>query len=176
MKSSVDKHETIEFLRSLGGIRVREFSSPVGKIHVFGNDESLALVSFVKDRNAEAIAAPFENKTTAQISAALSFLENYFKKIASPLPRMELSGFTEKERAVYRALCKIPFGKTIGYGELAARSGVPRGARFAGNAMAKNAFPILIPCHRVIQSSGAIGNYTGGVAIKEFLLRHEGLL
>jgi methylated-DNA-[protein]-cysteine S-methyltransferase len=50
---------------------------------------------------------------------------------------------------------------------------VPGGGRFVGNAMAKNMFPVFIPCHRVIKSDGAMGYYSGGVHIKEFLLAHE---
>lgn len=176
MKTGVDRNAAIELLRSRGVIRAGIFKSPIGRICVLGSDESLVRVIFVRDRNDELIAASFEEKSTPQIAAALLFLENYFKKSSAPLPEMDLSGFTEKERAVYRALIKIPFGKSISYGALASRAGIPRGARFAGNAMAKNAFPILIPCHRVIQSSGTTGYYTGGVAIKEFLLRHEGSL
>ena len=77
---------------------------------------------------------------------------------------------------MYSALVTIPFGATVTYGALAAMSGIPRGARFVGTTMAKNIFPIFIPCHRVILATGAMGNYTGGVDIKESLLRHEGAL
>jgi O-6-methylguanine DNA methyltransferase len=64
-------------------------------------------------------------------------------------------------------------GTTVSYGELASMSGIPGGARFIGNCMAKNRFPVLIPCHRVIKSDGSIGNFSGGVEVKEFLLDHE---
>jgi len=176
MKTGLNRNAAIELLRSRGDIRAGEFRSPIGRICVLGSDESLVCVMFVRGRSDEQIAASFKKKSTTQVAAALMFLENYFKKTAAPLPEMDLSGFTEKERAVYRALMKIPFGETISYGALASRAGITRGARFAGNAMAKNSFPILIPCHRVIQSSGAMGYYTGGVATKESLLRHEGSL
>lgn len=86
---------------------------------------------------------------------------------------LDMEGYTEKEVAVYRELVKIKTGEKISYGELAARCGVPDGARFIGNTMAKNRFPVIIPCHRVVKSDGSMGNYSGGVDIKALLLRHE---
>lgn len=86
---------------------------------------------------------------------------------------LDMSGYTEKELRIYKELTKVMPGKTVSYGDLAMRSGIPRGARFAGNCMAGNRFPIIIPCHRVIKKDGSIGNYSGGAEIKEFLLKHE---
>lgn len=71
----------------------------------------------------------------------------------------------------------VPWGATISYGELASLVGSPRGARAAGQAMRHNPIPIVIPCHRVIQSSGALGGYAGRSEwdrIKIQLLAHEG--
>lgn len=86
---------------------------------------------------------------------------------------LDLEGYTEKEVAVYSELIKVRPGECISYGELAARCGIPGGGRFIGNTMAKNRFPVIIPCHRVIKSDGSMGNFSGGVDIKEKLLRHE---
>ena len=81
-------------------------------------------------------------------------------------------------RKVYKALCKIPAGKTITYAELAKRAGSPGAARAVGTAMAKNPFPIVIPCHRVVAGNGKLGGYSGrgGVATKKALLALEGAL
>lgn len=87
--------------------------------------------------------------------------------------KFDLGMFTLKEVLVYVELTKVLFGDTISYKSLAARAGVPSGARFVGNTMAKNVFPVLIPCHRVIKSDGSIGRYSGGKGIKNFLLEHE---
>ncbi len=80
-------------------------------------------------------------------------------------------------RKVYKALCKVPAGTTITYAELAKRAGSPGAARAVGQAMAKNPFPIVIPCHRVIASNGKLGGYSGrgGVAAKRALLAREGV-
>lgn len=87
----------------------------------------------------------------------------------------DFTGYSEKERAVLQSLLKIKPGETITYGELAKMSGIPRGARFVGNVMAKNRWPLLIPCHRVVRKDG-IGNYSSrkdGVKIKKRLLQQE---
>ncbi|HPS56474.1 MAG TPA: MGMT family protein [Spirochaetota bacterium] len=86
---------------------------------------------------------------------------------------LDVSGCTENQLNVYRELIKVTPGETISYGALAERSGIARGGRFVGNVMAKNAFPVIIPCHRVIRGDGSMGNYSGGVDVKRMLLEHE---
>lgn len=81
----------------------------------------------------------------------------------------ELTGFQSK---VLRTLLKASKG-TLSYSELAEKSGNPQASRAVGTAMNKNPFPILIPCHRVIQSTGELGQYAFGVAWKKKLLNHE---
>lgn len=80
-------------------------------------------------------------------------------------------------RKVYKALCKVPAGQTITYAELAKRAGSPGAARAVGTAMAKNPFPVIIPCHRVVAGNGKLGGYSGrgGVATKRQLLEMEGV-
>jgi len=83
-----------------------------------------------------------------------------------------LEGFT---RRALQVCARIPYGTVMSYGEIAARAGSPGGARAAGNAMGKNPFAIVVPCHRVINSDGSIGGYGGGLRFKRFLLRMEGI-
>ena len=73
-------------------------------------------------------------------------------------------------RRVLGATARIPYGEVATYGEVAAGAGSPGGSRAAGNALGSNPMPIVIPCHRVVRSGGALGGYTGGVARKELLL------
>jgi methylated-DNA-[protein]-cysteine S-methyltransferase len=80
-------------------------------------------------------------------------------------------GFTRK---VLRATARIPYGEVSTYRLVATRAGSPRGSRAAGNALGSNPIPIVVPCHRVIHSSGGLGGYTGGLERKEFLLHLEG--
>ena len=79
-------------------------------------------------------------------------------------------------RRVLRKTAAIPYGGHLSYGEIAAEAGTPRGARAAGNALGSNPIPIVIPCHRVLRSGGALGGYGGGLDRKRFLLELEGAL
>lgn len=74
---------------------------------------------------------------------------------------------------VLHELTAVPYGQTVTYAELAARAGRPNAVRAAGSAMATNPLPIVVPCHRVLRTGGAVGSYRGGVAMKERLLALE---
>ena len=76
-------------------------------------------------------------------------------------------------QAVWQAMRRIPSGETRSYAELATMAGRPRAIRAAASACARNAIPLIVPCHRVVTSSGAIGNYFCGPAVKQSLLSHE---
>jgi len=88
--------------------------------------------------------------------------------------RIELAGGTDFQRAVWRELQKIPYGRTVSYGEIAARLGKPGAMRAVGGANGANPLPIIIPCHRVVAAAGGLGGYGGGLDIKKALLRLEG--
>lgn len=81
---------------------------------------------------------------------------------------------TPFQQEVWAALCEIPFGQTISYGELAARVGRPLGAQAVGRANGQNPIGVIVPCHRVVGADGALVGYAGGLDRKEALLRHEG--
>ncbi len=81
----------------------------------------------------------------------------------------------EYDRKVWRCVGAIPFGKTRTYGDVAKAVGVPRGFRAAGSANGRNPIPIVIPCHRVVGTGGRLTGYGGGVELKAWLLRHEGV-
>jgi methylated-DNA-[protein]-cysteine S-methyltransferase len=89
--------------------------------------------------------------------------------------QVELGASTPFRKRVLEAARRIPYGKTATYGDLAARSGKPRAARAVGSAMATNPIAILVPCHRVVASGGAIGGYScrTGVELKQRLLELE---
>ena len=77
---------------------------------------------------------------------------------------------------VWRELARVPAGSTISYGEMARRAGEPGAAQAAGVALNRNPIPLILPCHRVIGADGALVGFGGGIARKEWLLRHEGAL
>jgi len=101
-------------------------------------------------------------------------LEEYFagERTEFTVP-MELDG-TAFQKDVWTELTRIPYGKTISYGELARRVGRPKGPRAVGQANGKNPIPIIVPCHRVLASTG-IGGYGGGLPMKRTLLAVEGV-
>jgi methylated-DNA-[protein]-cysteine S-methyltransferase len=80
-----------------------------------------------------------------------------------------------RSRALH-AVAKIPYGKTRTYGEIAKQAGNPRAFRAAGTACGRNPIPLIVPCHRVVQSGGGVGNYGGGPEMKRALLDLEGAL
>lgn len=88
----------------------------------------------------------------------------------------DFSGFTNNEIAVLKELLKVPAGEVVSYGELGKRVGIPHGGQFVGNVMMKNRFGPIIPCHRVILSSGKLGKFAGrsNHPMKKRLLEQEG--
>jgi methylated-DNA-[protein]-cysteine S-methyltransferase len=79
------------------------------------------------------------------------------------------------QRKVLRTLYQVPRGKVISYGQLAERTSAPRAARAVGTALARNPFPIILPCHRVVKSTGHLGHFGGGVELKKAYLEIEGI-
>jgi methylated-DNA-[protein]-cysteine S-methyltransferase len=77
---------------------------------------------------------------------------------------------------VLRAATAIPYGGVLSYTQVAAEAGSPRGSRAAGNALGSNPIPIVVPCHRVLRSGGALGGYAGGLERKRWLLELEGAM
>ncbi len=88
---------------------------------------------------------------------------------------LDMSNLTVLQQKVLRETGAIPYGTVRSYGEIAERIGRPKAARFVGATMARNPFPIVIPCHRVIGAKGKLGGYGGGPELKKRLLRLEGV-
>lgn len=103
-----------------------------------------------------------------------AWMESYLKKEKTlpklPLPLNTLTPFTQK---VYAELANIAPGNPLTYSEVADKIGHERAYRAVGTACAKNRWPLIIPCHRVLASSGKLGGYTGGIEIKKRLLAFE---
>lgn len=89
--------------------------------------------------------------------------------------RFDLSGLSDFARAVLLKTLEIPAGQVRPYGWIAREMGKPGATRAVGTALNRNPVPVLIPCHRVVRSDGAVGEYAFGTAMKESLLEHEGV-
>ena len=106
---------------------------------------------------------------------AVEFIERYFKGEPVSWEDKGIPDGSDFFKEIWTEAARIPFGQTISYGELAHRAGHSRAARGVGSAMARNPLPILVPCHRVIGADGSLHGFGGGLDMKRWLLRHEGV-
>lgn len=119
-------------------------------------------------------AAFTEGPPPAALSAAVAA---YFAGDVAALDSVPVAGIgSDFQRRVWAALRQIPAGETRSYGQLAAAIGQPSASRAVGLANGANPIGIVVPCHRVIGTGGALTGYAGGVERKAWLLRHEGAL
>jgi methylated-DNA-[protein]-cysteine S-methyltransferase len=158
--------------------------SPLGPLVVAASPKGLVRVSYtdslgpdpVIEELAERIS-PRVLEAPARLDPVRRELDEYFAgrrtEFATPVDWSHLAGFTRK---VLRATARIGFGETSTYAGVASRAGSPRAMRAAGNALGANPMPVIVPCHRVLRTGGALGGYTGGIERKEYLLRLEGVL
>ena len=143
--------------------------SEIGPLEVVGNQKGILTITFGADE------FETDRNLPSLMTECLRQMTEYFKgrckKFSVPLI---LVG-TEFQKAVWRQLQKIPFGRTASYGDVARAVGSPRAFRAVGNANNKNPIPLLIPCHRVLAADRKIGGFSGGLARKRKLLRIEGI-
>jgi methylated-DNA-[protein]-cysteine S-methyltransferase len=107
------------------------------------------------------------------VIALQSFLQG--EPVEFDLKRLDWSQCTDKQQQVLRAEAGIPRGWISTYKRIAQHIGIAKGARAVGNALARNPFPLIIPCHRAVKSDGTLGGYQGGLAMKRKLLENEGI-
>lgn len=141
--------------------------SPLGDLLVRGDDQAITAVLHGPH------PAATSSKVPPELRAATEQLAAYF---AGELTEFELPIApvgTPFQRAVWAALDEIPYGRTVGYGEVARRVGRPSAARAVGAACGRNPISVITPCHRVVGSSGALTGYAGGMENKRFLLDLE---
>jgi methylated-DNA-[protein]-cysteine S-methyltransferase len=116
-------------------------------------------------------------KKSSKIHIISDLVSDYFEGDINSLNGIKVRQPGAKfSQDVWKVLRKIPAGKTLSYAELAKRAGSEAAIRAAGTACGNNLIAPIVPCHRIVKSGGAIGNYGYGVKIKEWLLRHEGAL
>ena len=157
--------------------------TPLGRLVVGATERGLALVDFADDEAPETLVADLADalgvrpvRDPARTASVRRAIDDYLagRSRAFDLPldwTLAPEGFG---RRVLRATARIPYGRVATYGEIAGRAGAPRGARAAGNALNRNPFLLVVPCHRVVPAGGGVGGYGGQEWRKEFLLRLEG--
>lgn len=155
--------------------------SPIGPLTLAATPEGLVKVAFgTEDGILDELAAAVSPRLVhlpRRLDAVRRELDQYFagdrRDFDVPLDRRLSSGY---RRVVLEELGLVPFGQTVSYKELADRTGHPKASRAVGTAMATNPIPVVVPCHRVLRTGGALGGYGGGLDAKVWLLRHEGAL
>ncbi|MBL8006173.1 MAG: methylated-DNA--[protein]-cysteine S-methyltransferase [Ignavibacteria bacterium] len=147
------------------------YKSAPGLMEISGDDEGIISLYFTEKKSGRKKSNP--GKIPVPLKKCLRQLDEYFagrRKNFELLLKPEGTWFQKK---VWKQLLKIPFGKTMSYGEIAARTGNSKASRAVGNANNKNKIAVIIPCHRVIGSKGDLTGYAGGLKKKKWLLEHE---
>ncbi|MBN2581536.1 MAG: methylated-DNA--[protein]-cysteine S-methyltransferase [Planctomycetes bacterium] len=159
----------------------RVLPTPWGAMAVVACGDRLAgvlLPDADRKRLAATVAARWPQATLNRslLPSLAAGIADYFAGRAAEFDvAIDLSGCTPFQRCVLEACRRIPTGKVLTYGQLAARAGRPRAARAVGQAMAGNPVPLVVPCHRVVAAGGALGGFSasGGEGMKRRLLDHE---
>ena len=151
------------------------FKSPQGGMLLVASDDGLAGIYFDRQKHHPKLASEWkQNRGHKVLRQTRRELEEYF---SGKRKRFEVAldpEGTPFQRAVWKAISTVGFGKTISYGELARRAGHPGSARAAGAATGRNPIGIIVPCHRIMGSDGSLTGYAGGLNRKRALLELEG--
>jgi len=156
--------------------------TPVGTLLVATTERGLCRIAYDADPDLELerLARAFGLRvlrSARPVEPARRQLDEYFSGSRQHFDlAVDLALQADFNRRVLRELARVPYGEVVTYGELAARSARPRAARAVGTVMNRNPLPIVLPCHRVIGSTGKLVGYAGGLERKETLLRLEGAL
>ncbi|NLE07871.1 MAG: methylated-DNA--[protein]-cysteine S-methyltransferase [Dehalococcoidales bacterium] len=159
----------------------RTFETAFGIMAIAAAGNGLAAVALPCDSEQDALSqidrvirgsSPSENL----MPELIDLLKRYFKgeRVAFDV-KLDFSGATDFQRRVWQAARRIPYGESRSYGWVAAQAKNPRASRAAGNALGRNPFPVIVPCHRVIAGDGTIGGFSSGLAMKRRLLALESI-
>jgi methylated-DNA-[protein]-cysteine S-methyltransferase len=164
----------------LADVSYASLDSPFGELTVAATERGLVRLAFPeegRDAVLERLAArisPRIVEAPVPLDSIRRELEEYFagrrRQFELPLDWTLVGPFG---RRVLRAASAIPYGRVLSYTQVATEAGSPRGSRAAGNALGSNPIPIVVPCHRVLRSGGALGGYAGGLERKRWLLELE---
>ena len=155
----------------------RRWLGPLGPMLLAASDRRLAGVWFEGQRHGPDASGWIQDPTHPLLQQAEAQLAAYFagRGAGFSLP-LDLARGTPFQRSVWQALLAIPTGRTTSYAELGRQLGRPQAARAIGAAVGRNPVSIVVPCHRVVGTAGALTGYAGGLERKTALLRLEGAL
>jgi O-6-methylguanine DNA methyltransferase len=151
---------------------------------IAATDHGICRIDFLLERPLDVVIDSLQKQLAAAFARKAEFFvelksqfDSYFQGQLTnfDLP-IDLQQGTSFQKSVWGQVAIIPFGTTMTYGQIAQKIGIPNAVRAVGAANGANPVPILIPCHRVVQSNGHLGGYGGGLKIKDALLRLEGAI
>ena len=154
--------------------------TPIGTLNLIADGEvllgaNLSSVKALKD-GLDSVYNGTQFKDVKVITVISDLIGDYFDGDITAINGIKVSqpggSFSQ---AAWKSMRRVRAGKVISYAELAQNSGSPKAVRAAGSACAKNAIVLVVPCHRIVKTGGALGNYAYGVNKKEWLLSHEGV-
>ena len=147
--------------------------SPVGPLTIVASDQGVRAVLWPDDTGRVPVGPVIDDDAHPVLTAAVEQLEEYFdgSRVQFDLPLDPVG--TPFQQQAWAALRTIPYGETVSYGEQAARLGDRNKARAVGAANGKNPISIIVPCHRVVGSTGSLTGFAGGLDRKSWLLSHE---
>ena len=155
--------------------------TPVGALSLVSREHILIAAGFTsQDKLLASISKQerqLESKKVNQIPIISDLVSDYFDGDLRALDGIKVDQEGEKfSQSAWRVMRKVSPGKTISYADLAKRAGSDDAVRAAGSACARNLIALVVPCHRIVKTGGALGNYAYGLRYKEWLLKHEGAL
>lgn len=156
-------------------VALRRMASPIGRIEVIGDGESVVALSI--ERDGRLLWDQLPENPDAVLDRAVDQLEEYFAGHRRDFDVPVALAGTAFQLAVWEQLVTLGWGEVISYGELGRTTGRDTAGRAVGGAVGANPVPIIVPCHRVLASNGRITGYSGGEGIvtKSWLLEHEGI-
>jgi O-6-methylguanine DNA methyltransferase len=143
------------------------YESPIGLLEVRGSERGIFSITFTDEEKEDAGVHEILHPCMDQLHAYFGGAQQDFHSL--PLAIQS----TDFQLLVWEHLISIPYGETKTYGEVAKEIGHPAAVRAVGTAVGRNSLSLLIPCHRVLPASGAVGEYAHGAWRKEWLLNHE---
>ncbi|MBX9868475.1 MAG: methylated-DNA--[protein]-cysteine S-methyltransferase [Burkholderiaceae bacterium] len=150
------------------------YQSPMGALTLVASARGLAGVYFATHRHFSQPANWQQSNNHALFDQVRTQLDAYFAGTRQHFDvPLDVSGATTFQQDVWQALLRIPYGETASYAQIAQQIGRPAAVRAVGAANGRNPVSIIVPCHRVIASNGALTGYAGGLPNKTYLLAHE---
>jgi methylated-DNA-[protein]-cysteine S-methyltransferase len=157
-------------------VAFREIASPVGTLLLAASADGLCVLEFENSRHPIQRTAGWQPAGDAPhpvLDATQTQLAEYFARQRQVFDLPLAPEGTPFQQSVWRALCRIPYGQTCHYGDIARQIGQPTAVRAVGAANGRNPVAIVIPCHRVIGANGSLVGFGGGLPVKRTLLTLE---